>query len=116
VHILEQYVRSLEENPAEISNLFADDGYFYDGGMKMMGWPKCCFTGKTEIHAAFVKLKCTTGKICLNGAAVRYNVYYNGMVFEAIGVATINAQDKIQTFVAECLPLANANTAAESPS
>jgi hypothetical protein len=105
MHILERYVRNLQDDPTHIVDLFAEDGYFYDGGMKMQGRPQYSFHGRDEIRTAFSTIPKVTGRICINGNAVRYDVLIKGQLWEAIGVASINVEGKLQSYVAEVLPL-----------
>jgi len=105
MHILEKYVQALESNPAGISELFAEDAYFYDGGKKFLGAEKLYLLGRAEIHANFTrtvdKFSAKVEGVLINGNAMRYNVTYKGMVFEALGVAVIN-DGLIQSYVIEC--------------
>jgi hypothetical protein len=107
VHILEKYARTLESNPCKVSELFAEDAYFYDGGMKIIGREKCYLCGRKEIHENFSrsedKFEAVVNKVCVNGNAMRYDVSFRGMIFQAIGVATINQNGLIQSFVVECI-------------
>lgn len=106
MHILERYAMLLESDPASISELFAHDGYFYDGGMKVIGREKCYLAGRAEIHANFArtenKVNATVSNIRVNGQAMRYDVTAMGRVFKALAVAVIN-NDLIQSMAIEVI-------------
>ena len=103
---LQRYADYLGNAPERISELFAEDGYWYDGGMKLFGREKCGFFGRDEIHANFARegrARTPVSGVLINGNAMRYNVKAGEQVVEALAVAQLNADGLFQSFVIECI-------------
>lgn len=106
MNILERYAHHLEHSPETVAELFASDGYFYDGGMKLIGRDKCHFAGREEIHANFTqsgRIPVKVANILINANAMRYNVLFKDVWIEALGVAVVNSEGLLQSFVTQCI-------------
>jgi hypothetical protein len=104
--ILRRYAEYLDSAPERVSELFAEDGYWYDGGMKLFGRDKCAFAGRAEIHANFARPgrpRTAVAGVLINGNAMRYNVNAGGQWVEALAVAQLNDAGLIQSFVIQCI-------------
>lgn len=106
MHVLERYADYLSNHPERVSELFAEDGYFFDGGMKLIGRDKAAFYGRAEIHANFTRPNRpptpVTG-VLINGDAMRYNVHAAGLVIEALAVVNVGDDGLITSFVTRCM-------------
>jgi hypothetical protein len=104
--VLKRYAEYLDSAPEKVSELFAEDGYWYDGGMKLVGRDKCAFVGRAEIHANFARpgrARTEVAGVLINGNAMRYNVKAGDQWIEALAVAQVNGQGLIRSFVIECI-------------
>lgn len=104
--ILRRYAEYLDHAPEKVSELFAEDGYWYDGGMKLFGREDCAFFGRAQIHANFVRPgrpRTPVGGVLINGNAMRYNVKAGDQWVEALALAQLNAEGLFQSFVIACI-------------
>lgn len=105
MEILERYATYLDSAPERIAELFAEDGYWYDGGMKLFGREKCAFYGRAEIHANFAREgrpRTPVGGVLINGNAMRYNVQAGEQWVEALAIVQVNDEGLFQSFVIQC--------------
>lgn len=106
MEILKRYAEYLDNAPEKVSELFAEDGYWYDGGMKLFGRDKCAFYGRAEIHANFARPgrpRTIVAGVLINGNAMRYNVKAGEQWVEALAIAQVNDQGLFQSFVIQCI-------------
>lgn len=106
MEILKRYTEYLDSSPERVAELFAEDGYWYDGGMKFFGRDKCAFTGRTEIAANFARPnrpRTPVSGILINGNAMRYNVTAGDQCVEALAVVQVNDEGLIQSLVIQCI-------------
>ncbi|WIW89485.1 hypothetical protein K3M67_05860 [Sphingobium sp. V4] len=107
MNVLKRYAQYLDSEPERISELFAVDGYFFDGGMKLVGRDKCHFVGREEIHANFTRPnrpRTPVAGVLINGNAMRYNVKAGDSWIEAVAIVLLNEDGFIQSYVTQCRP------------
>ena len=105
MHVLERYAEFLTNSPERVSELFAEDAYFHDEGMKLMGRDKCSFVGRAEIHGVFGRPNrpsTPASGMMINGNAMRYNVTAGDTVVEALAVVNLDNDGLIRSFVTRC--------------
>ncbi len=106
MEILKRYAEYLDSAPEKVAELFAEDGYWYDGGMKLFGRDKCAFYGRSEIYANFARPgrpRTEVGGVLINGNAMRYNVKAGDQWVEGLAVVQLNDEGLIQSFVIQCI-------------
>lgn len=106
MHVLERYADYLGNHPQRVSELFAEDAYFFDGGMKLLGRDKAAFHGRAEIHANFTRPNrppTPVSGVLINGDAMRYNVRSGDTVVEALAVVNVDGDGLIRSFVTRCM-------------
>jgi len=106
MHVLERYADYLANHPERVSELFAEDGYWYDGGMKLIGRDKAAHYGRAEIHANFARPgrpPTPVSGVLINGNAMRYNVHAGDIVVEALAVVNVDEDGLIRSFVTRCM-------------